>query len=115
MPNNKLHKIEKMMRNRATNHYAKGLNNHIKGVIDRKSIVENIRSSEKAMTELKAIYWFEKELLIAIPILMTNASSFELADRLTLYTNYLKEHVKKLEQKFPLIHQIVLPNTQTIE
>ena len=56
-----------------------------------------------SMTELKKVYWFEKQLLIAIPMLLRSATTFELVDSLTMLVQYTRDHVKRLEKKFPKI------------
>ena len=61
------------------------------------------------MAELKKIYWFEKELLIVLPILISSASTFELVELLTIQNNYLKKHISELERNFPCIDKISLP------
>ncbi len=53
------------------------------------------------MQELNNIYWYEKELLIAIPMLITNATTSELKESLTLLITSTSEHLKLLEKKFP--------------
>jgi ferritin-like metal-binding protein YciE len=58
------------------------------------------------MNELKKIYWHEKELLIAIPMLISNATTFELVEMLTVQIIYLRKHLKELERKFPFINQM---------
>lgn len=82
---------------------------YITKVNNRRSFAQNASLYEKSMAELKEIYWFEKELLIAIPILMRSANTFELVEILTVQSKYLKEHLLKLERKFPNIHKITLP------
>ena len=58
---------------------------------------------DETMVELKKIYWYERQLLIAIPMLLKTAKSKELVDSLTVLTNYTKEHINSLENKFPFI------------
>ena len=62
--------------------------------------------SEMAMSELKKIYWHEKELLIALPFLLKTACTFELVESLTMLGQYTKEHIKELETNFPSIGKV---------
>jgi hypothetical protein len=103
-------KRERKMKNRATNYLTKSLNYQIKGMVDTKSYNENVLLCEKSMEELKKIYWHEKELLIVIPMLISNATTFELVETLTVHIIYLRKHIKELEKKFPFINQIEVPN-----
>jgi hypothetical protein len=96
----------KKMKNRAPNHLTKSLNYQIRGMVDSKSYNENVLLCEKSMEELKKIYWHEKELLIVIPMLISNATTFELVEMLTVHIIYLRKHIKELERKFPLINQL---------
>lgn len=94
------------MKNTVTKYLKKVSNNQIKSNVDTKKhiIAENL--CETAMQELKKIYWYEKQLLIVIPILYRNASTFELVESLSLLNDYTKEHVKLLEKQFPQINQL---------
>jgi len=91
------------MRNSVTNYLTKVSNNQIKSIVDRKKQIVTENLCETAMQELKKIYWYEKELLIAIPMLIRNATTFELVESLTLLIVYTREHVKLLEKQFPQI------------
>jgi ferritin-like metal-binding protein YciE len=74
--------------------------------IHRFPFVQNkIAENENAMAELKKIYWHEKETLIAIPILLSCATTFELVESLILLMRHTREHIKALEEKFPNIGQ----------
>lgn len=97
-----------IMKNNVPNYNNKFNKNQIMGLKDIRGFSVSEILCEKSMIELKEIYWFEKELLIAIPILISNATTFELVEMLTFHTNYLKEHIKKLERKFPSIGKISL-------
>lgn len=99
-------KREKKRKNRAANYLTKGLNYQIKGMVDSKSYNENVVLCEKSMEELRKIYWHEKELLIVIPMLISNATTFELVEMLTVHRIYLRKHVKELEKKFPYISKL---------
>jgi ferritin-like metal-binding protein YciE len=94
------------MKNRVSNYLTKVAHNQIKSVTDRKDFAENVLLCEKSMNELKEIYWHEKELLIAIPMLISNATTFELVEVLTVHLIYLRKHLKELERKFPFINQL---------
>jgi len=89
-----------MIKSRASNHA-------INGMDYRKKLIENQLLCESALGELKKIYWHEKELLIAIPLLLRSAQTFELVDSLTLLSNYTEEHIKQLEKDFPGIAEVV--------
>jgi len=65
---------------------------------------------QEAMTELKKIYWHEKQLLIAIPMLLQCATTFELVESLTMLAEHTREHIKKLETQFPEITE--MPKSQ---
>ena len=93
------------MRNTVTNYLAKVSKNQIKSIVDRKKFIVTETLCDTAMQELKKIYWYEKELLIAIPMLIQNATTFELVESLTLLNIYTREHVKLLEKQFPLINK----------
>ncbi len=102
------------MKNKATNYLIRGSNIQIKSIVDRKKNGITDASSEKAMTELKKIYWYEKQLLIAIPILMSSATTFELVESLTLLSDHTREHIKVLESKFPEINKITMAKEHTM-
>jgi ferritin-like metal-binding protein YciE len=61
------------------------------------------------MNELKKIYWHEKQLLIAIPMLISYATTFELVESLTVLSKYTHAHIKLLEEQFPEIDRETLP------
>lgn len=85
-------------------------NNDIRGIMDKNKHIANEVLCKAAINELKRIYWYEKELLIVIPMLLKSATTFELVDSLTLLSQYTKEHIKSLEKKFPKINKIELEN-----
>lgn len=64
---------------------------------------ENWNEKEVLMDELKEVYWYEKELLVAIPMLISNATTFELVEMLTIHIIYTRNHIEKLEKKIPSI------------
>ena len=64
---------------------------------------ENWNEKELLMNELKEVYWHEKELLIAIPMLISNATTFELVEMLTIHIIYTRNHIEKLEKRIPSI------------
>jgi len=80
----------------------------VKNILYRKSLANSERLCEKSMRELKAIYWHEKQLLIALPILMSSATTFELLESLSVHLKYVKEHVSYLENNFPNISTLPL-------
>jgi len=53
--------------------------------------------------ELKEIYFTEKALLIAIPIMIKKAATKELVDSLTIHYEFTKKHIKRLEGVFSSI------------
>lgn len=63
-------------------------------------------SCETAVNELKKIYWYEKQLLIAIPMLLSAATTSELVESLTALSKHTKAHIKSLESNFPGISRI---------
>ncbi|UPT71209.1 MAG: hypothetical protein M0D53_02030 [Flavobacterium sp. JAD_PAG50586_2] len=63
-------------------------------------------SCETAVNELKKIYWYEKQLLIAIPMLLSGATTLELVESLTVLSNHTTAHIKLLESEFPGISRI---------
>ena len=58
---------------------------------------------ELFVDELKDIYWAEKELTKAIPKMIKNATSGELAEALTGHLEETKNHVTRLEEVFSCI------------
>lgn len=58
---------------------------------------------EAMMKELKSIYWHERQLMVAIPLLLSSATTFELVESLTLFSKYTRTHIKALEAQFPEI------------
>jgi hypothetical protein len=100
------------MKNRAHNYLTKLSYNQIKETtVDRKKLVNTEVICEKAMNELKKIYWYEKELLIAIPMLLRSATTFELVESLTALSKYTREHLKVLETNFPSISETTIIKT----
>jgi hypothetical protein len=93
------------MKNTVTNYLTKISNNQIKSIVDRKKYIVTETLCDTAMQEIKKIYWYEKELLIAIPMLIKNATTFELVESLTLFNIYTREHVELLEKQFPQINK----------
>jgi hypothetical protein len=67
---------------------------------------EQIVEEQMAMSELKKIYWHERELLIAIPLLLRTACTFELVESLTMLSQYTRNHVEQLENNFPSIAKV---------
>jgi ferritin-like metal-binding protein YciE len=57
------------------------------------------------VSELKHIYWGEKELTKAIPKMIENATSEELINALTSHLKATKEHVTRLEKAFSLLEE----------
>lgn len=63
-------------------------------------------SCETAIKELKKIYWYEKQLLIAIPMLLSGTTTFELVESLNVLSKHTEAHIKSLELDFPGIGRI---------
>jgi ferritin-like metal-binding protein YciE len=103
-----------MMKNTVTNYLTKVSNNQIKSIVERKQFIITEALCENAINELKKVYWHEKELLIAIPMLLSNARTFELVDSLTTLSNYTKEHINLLEKQFPEIN-LIIPKKRTYD
>lgn len=55
------------------------------------------------INELKDIYWAEKALLKAIPVMVENATTPELVKALTNHTKQTQEHVIRLENVFSIM------------
>lgn len=94
------------MKNKTTNYQARTSHNQMLAFEERKLFLATKEKCETTMNELKKIYWFEKQLLIAIPMLLRSATTFELVDSLTLLTKHTRDHIKSLEKQFPEISQI---------
>lgn len=94
------------MKNKISNYISKVNKTRANQNIDVKNYAENIILCEKSMNELKKIYWHEKELIIAIPLLISSATTFELVEILTVHIIYLRKHIKELETKFPFIDKL---------
>lgn len=103
------------MKNRVTNYLTKDSQNQIKGVANRNTIGNNDALLQLSLKELTKIYWYEKELLVVIPLLLSNARTFELVDSLCVLNKYTTDHIKLLEDNFPNIGALDTPlNTYTI-
>lgn len=100
---------KKVMKNTTTGYQTKESHHQPKEMAELKKIGHYITLLDISMKELKKIYWYEKELIIFIPILLSNASTFELVDSLTVLLNYTKEHVVLLEANFPTINKLNNP------
>lgn len=88
-------------------HYpAKLPHNQILTIVERKKIANSNARCEAAMAELKRIYWHEKELMIAIQLFLSCATTFELVDFLTLQMKHTRDHIRLLEDQFPEITQV---------
>lgn len=94
------------MKKKAPNYLTKVSNNQIKTVVERKKHIATEALCKKAMQELNNIYWYEKELLIAIPMLIEDATTSELMESLTLLITCTSEHLKLLEKQFPQNNQV---------
>jgi ferritin-like metal-binding protein YciE len=93
-------------------HYpTKTSHNQILTIVKSKQIADSNAKCQAAMAELKRIYWNEKQLMIAIPMLISCATTFELVDSLTLLMEHTRKHVKALEDQFPEIAQVEIDKT----
>jgi ferritin-like metal-binding protein YciE len=63
--------------------------------------------------ELKDIYWAEKALVKALPKMVSNASSDELAEAITSHLEETKQHVTRLEEVFAVFNET--PQTKKCE
>lgn len=72
-----------------------------------KHLIENEILYEKSMMELREIYWYERQTLIALKIIISTAKTTELTELLTIQTKYIRDHIKQLEVKFPSISEII--------
>jgi ferritin-like metal-binding protein YciE len=96
----------KEMNSKVSNYLVKISNNQIREANDKKEFYAVKKLRDLSMQELKKIYWAEKELAIVIPMLIRNATTFELVETLTVHLNYTKERIKRLEEIFPMISEI---------
>ena len=96
----------KVMNSKVSNYLVKISNNQIREANDKKEFYAVKKIRDLSMQELKKIYWAEKELVIVIPMLIRNATTFELVETLTLHLNYTQDRIKRLEEIFPLISEI---------
>ena len=87
------------------NYPTKILPNPIFKVIEKKKNADCHGKLESAMDEIKRIYWYEKELMISIPMLYMSAATFELVESLSMLMKSTGEHIKSLEAQFPEIMQ----------
>ena len=94
------------MNSKVSNYLVKISNNQIREANDKKEFYAVKKLRDLSMQELKKIYWAEKELAIVIPMLIRNATTFELVETLTVHLNYTKERIKRLEEIFPMISEI---------
>ena len=94
------------MNSKVSNYLVKISNNQIREANDKKEFYAVKKVRDLSMQELKKIYWAEKELAIVIPMLIRNATTFELVETLTVHLNYTKERIKRLEEIFPMISEI---------
>ena len=93
------------MKTKSYNYPAKILHNPIIKVVEKKKTADRQAKLEAAMNEIKRIYWYEKELMIAIPMLYMSAATFELVESLSMFMKSTGEHIKSLEEQFPEIVQ----------
>ena len=91
------------MKNNIPQKLSKPYSNQINKTILFNKTKENWDEKELLMNELKEVYWHEKELLIAIPMLISNATTFELVEMLTIHIIYTRNHIEKLEKRIPSI------------
>ncbi len=94
------------MKNKSVN-FIKYSNNQSKAVVERKKYMVTEALCKNAMQELNNIYWYEKELLIAIPMLIKDATTSELLETLTLLMTCTNEHLKLLEKNFPQNNKVL--------
>jgi hypothetical protein len=73
--------------------------------IKSKHLIEKEILYEKSMMELREIYWYERQTLIALKMIISTAKTTELIELLTIQTKYIGDHIKQLEVKFPSISE----------
>lgn len=93
-----------MMKNNPTT--AKFAEQQIRALFQREDLLFSQNQHEDSITEIRNVYWYEKQLIIAIPLLISSANTLELAESLTVLLKYTKAHIKKLEKNYPGIGQI---------
>ena len=76
----------------------------------KKGVTKAKSDAASGLTELfedglKDIYWAEKALTKAIPLMTKNATSADLIEALNSHLTETEEHVTRLEQVFQLIGQ----------
>lgn len=91
------------MKNSITLKLSKPYSNQSSKSLKINKFKENWNEKEVLMDELKEVYWHEKELLIAIPMLISNVTTFELVEMLTIHIIYTRNHIEKLEKRIPSI------------
>ncbi|UPT71208.1 MAG: DUF892 family protein [Flavobacterium sp. JAD_PAG50586_2] len=93
-----------MMKNNPTT--AKVSEQQIRALFQREDLLFSPNQHEDPIKEIRNIYWYEKQLIIAIPLLISSANTLELVESLTVLLKCTKAHIKKLEKKYPGIGQI---------
>ena len=96
------------MKNRSVNNKTNVNENQMESAtIKSTNLIESEVFCEKSMLELREIYWFERQTLIALKMIMSTAKTTELIELLTVQTKHIRDHIKKLELKFPSISEII--------
>ena len=84
-------------------------NNYINNIVTKGSLGKaNMKTSQLMKLfedELKDIFWAEKELTKAIPLMVKNATSMELIEALSKHLEETNEQVGRLAQVFALINK----------
>lgn len=84
-------------------------NNYINNIVTKGSLGKaNMKTSQLMKLfedELKDIFWAEKELTKAIPLMIKNATSMELIEALTKHLEETNEQVGRLAHVFALINK----------
>ena len=88
------------------NYISKANRSQIRNAVNRKQFSDSENLFQVTMVELKKIYWFEKQLLIALKILIDTSTTEDVAELLKLQSQYTEDHINQLELKFPTIHKI---------
>lgn len=88
------------MKNKATKSAKKGIQKQVKGNAKKTKpdVAQGLR--DLFVDELKDIYWAEKALTKAIPKMIKNATSREVADALSGHLEVTNEQVTRLEKVF---------------
>ncbi|MBC7605569.1 MAG: DUF892 family protein [Burkholderiales bacterium] len=72
----------------------------------KKENFDDAQSNNRYVEELKQIYWSEQSLIIAIPIMIQNATTDDLATALRTHLEFTRNHIQRLEALFESIGKL---------